>query len=208
MSVIFMENLMNTVLKKQAGVSLLELIFIILIMLPLCCIAGSYLMYNLMSGDDRTLMVLSFIETTSKSNANQSIFKLDKYQIVSFQKDLIKDADCIRDSCLLTNPNVYPDSTLALIEYSPTFIDNNFSFSNLYLYTSYESNLDIYPKELFNNIKNFNSNLSGDKIDALLWIRYNMKSYYAKKSDIKRSIVKEECLSNKSDCLFVINYKK
>lgn len=199
---------MNTVLKKQAGVSLLELMFIMVVMLPICCIAGSYLIYNSMAGDDRTLMVLSFIETTSNANANQPVFKLDKYQFVDFQKDLIKDADCIRNSCLLTNPTVYPDSTLALIEYSPTVIDNTFSFSNLYLYAPYESNLDIYPKELFNNTKHFNSNLSKDKIDSLLWIRYNIKSYYAKKSDIKKIIVKEECLSNKSDCLFVIHYKK
>jgi prepilin-type N-terminal cleavage/methylation domain-containing protein len=192
---------------KQKGFTLLEMMVVMLVLLPLTCIMGAYAIYNAMAGNDRTLSVLSFIENVANSTSNQATVSMDKYKFAEFQQELIKDTDCTRYSCLLTMPQDYPDSTTALIQYSSTIMDNKFSFTDVYLYSPYLSGVKNYPTELFNNTQHFNSSLPKNKIDELLRIRSNLKSYYARSSDIKKIITKDDCLNAQSDCLFVIHYK-
>jgi prepilin-type N-terminal cleavage/methylation domain-containing protein len=194
--------------RKQKGFTLLETMIVMLVLLPLMSIMGAYSIYNAMAGDDRTLRVLSFIENVANSNSNQATVSMDKYKFADFQQALIKDTDCARYSCLLTLPQDYPDSTTALIQYSSSIMDNKFSFTDIYLYSPYLSGVKNYPTELFNNIQHFNSSLPKNKIDELLRIRSNLKSYYAKSSDINRIITKDDCLNSQSNCVFVIHYKK
>lgn len=194
--------------RKHKGFNLIETMVVMLVLLPLTCIMSAYFVYNAMAGNERTLMVLSFIETVSNSTANQATISIDKYKFADFQQALIKDTDCNRYSCLLTMPQVYPDSTTALIKYSPAIVGNELSFADVYLYSPYISGAKNYPTELFNNTQHFNSSLPNNKIYELLKIRSNIKSYYSKSSDINKIITKEECLKAQSDCLFVIHYQK
>lgn len=194
--------------RKHKGFTLLETMIVMLVLLPLMSILGAYCVYNLMAGNERTLMALSFIETVANSTSDQATISMDKYKFADFQQTLIKDIDCNRYSCLLTKSQVYPDSTTALIKYSPTIAGNKFSFTDVYLYSPFLSGVKNYPIELFNNKQHFNSSLPNDKINRLLKIRFNIKSYYSKSYDINKVITKEECLKTQSDCLFVIHYKK
>lgn len=194
--------------RKQKGFTLLETMIVMLVLLPLMSIMGAYSIYNAMAGDDRTLRVLSFIENVANSKSNQATVSMDKYKFAEFQQELIKDTNCIRYSCLLTMPEDYPDSTTALIQYSSTIMDNKFSFTDVYLYSPYLSGVKNYPTELFNNTQHFNSSLPKNKINELLRIRANIKSYYAKSSDINKMITKDDCLNAQSNCIFVIHYKK
>lgn len=194
--------------RKNKGFTLIETMVVMLVLLPLTCIMSAYFVYNAMAGNDRTLMVLSFIETVANSTSNQATISMDKYKFADFQQALIKDTDCNRYSCLLTASQVYPDSTTALIKYSSAILGNKPSFTDVYLYSPYMSGEKNYPTELFKNIQHFNSSLPDNKIHELLKIRSNINSYYAKSSDINKKITKDECLKTKSDCLFVIHYKK
>lgn len=194
--------------RKDKGFNLIETMIVMLVLLPLMSILGAYCVYNAMAGNDRTLMVLSFIETVANSTSNQATISMDKYKFADFQQALIKDTDCNRYSCLLTASQVYPDSTTALIKYSSAILGNKPSFTDVYLYSPYMSGEKNYPIELFKNTQHFNSSLPDNKIHELLKIRSNINSYYAKSSDINKKITKDECLKTKSDCLFVIHYKK
>lgn len=194
--------------RKQKGFTLLETMIVMLVLLPLMSIMGAYSIYNAMAGDDRTLRVLSFIDNVANSTSNQATVSMDKYKFAEFQQELIKDTNYTRYSCLLTMPEDYPDSTTALIQYSSTIMDNKFSFTDVYLYSPYLSGVKNYPTELFNNTQHFNSSLPKNKINELLRIRANIKSYYAKSSDINKMITKDDCLNAQSNCVFVIHYKK